>query len=877
MSEQKVSLLINRQVPEFVRDEYPTFIRFLEAYYEFLENKQTGKNNDLNVKSKDLRYLSDVDYSIGQFEDSFFNTFADLLPKDVQVDKAFLIKQLLPFYLAKGNEKSFKLLFRLLFDEEVEIIQPRANILRASDGKWVVEKAFRVSQSVYSTYTANGNTSSTATESGNTIFKMAQIASSSEIEVYVNDVLQTSGYNVRRESKKVVFNTAPSANSEIKILYNDFDYAILENRKLTGTTSGATGIVERVGQKTLSTGSAAFELYVNDKTLVGTFENGENATLNIIGDNDELINIKVEGLSNLAAINIIDGGASYNVGDSVAISGGGATTTAEAIVSDVFSGFINQVRVLAGGAGFKSGSNVNLVGATANASLVLAIDGIENSGANTSNFFIVDTTRIANYASINISDADYGFPNTSISENVNTRIIDALAPTFSNITGLGVITNVAVLFANAVFSTVPTLNAEAPFSNGASEEQQIGYTNSLGRITINSGGTGYNIGDELVFTNPGNMNFGFGAAGAVTNVSATGAITKVDLQPSRITGTATVSGGALNTVIGTGTAFSTELSIGDKIMINSESRFVDTIASDTSLTVNVNFTTATTGGGKKIGIHGSLPVGGINYDKTKLPTITVSSVAGVNANLSSVCLMGDGEDLFATAGQNPGAILKIRITNPGAGYQSPPTISLTGKGNGIATANSLIEPSYVSFPGSWKTSDGILSSSERVIQGRDYYIDFAYVLSSKVEFSKFKELFKNLVHPAGFKQYADFRIDETIAANNISINSYAINDISGTVNVNSSIYVTGTNTKFLLAQNLGFISVGKSIAVNSEIRVISSIANDTQLIVTSAFTNTANSQEMVVLSTALQPFIIFTESVTNLPLTTESGELITLQ
>ena len=71
MSEQKVSLLINRQVPEFVRDEYPTFIRFLEAYYEFLENKQTGKNNDLNVvepyKNKDkFKY---------EFRDNDFNYF----------------------------------------------------------------------------------------------------------------------------------------------------------------------------------------------------------------------------------------------------------------------------------------------------------------------------------------------------------------------------------------------------------------------------------------------------------------------------------------------------------------------------------------------------------------------------------------------------------------------------------------------------------------------------------------------------------------------------------------------------------------------------------------------------------------------------------
>ena len=846
MLEQKVSLLINRQVPEFVRDEYPTFIRFLEAYYEFLENKQTGKNNDLNVKSKDLRYLSDVDYSIGQFEDSFFNTFADLLPKDVQVDKAFLIKQLLPFYLAKGNEKSFKLLFRLLFNEEVEIVQPKSNILRASDGKWVVEKAFRITQGVYSSYTANGNTSSSATESGNTIFKMAQIASSSEIGVYVNGVLQTSGYNVRRESKKVVFTTAPSANSQIKILYNDFDYVLLENRKLTGTTSGATAIVERVGQKILSTGSA-FELYINDKTLVGAFENGENATLNIIGDNDELINIEVEGLSTLAAINVIDGGASYNIGDSVVISGGGATTTAEAIVSDVFSGFINQVNVLAGGAGFKTGSNVNLVGATANASLVLAIDGVDNTGANSSNFFIVDTTRIANYSSLLISAADYGFPNTAISENVNSRIIDALA--FSNVTGLGAITNVAVLFANAIFSTVPTLDADsASFNNGSSEDQHVLYTNSLGRITINSGGDGYKIGDELVFTNPGNMNFGFGAAGAVTNVSTTGAITKVDLQPPRITGTANVFGTTNVTVIGTGTYFLDELRVGDKIMINSESRFINAISSDTSLNVNVNFTSATTGGGKKVGLHGLLPVGGINYNKTKLPTITVSSVLGANANISSVCLMGDGEDLNATADQNPGAILKIRITNPGAGYQSPPTITLTGKGNGAATANSLIEPSYVSFPGGWKTSDGILSSSERVIQGRNYYIDYAYVLSSKVEFSKFKDLFKNLIHPAGFKQYADFKIDETVEANNISTISYSSNVISGTVNVNSSIYVTGTNTLFNIANTNNVITIGTQIAVNSEIRTISSILSNTTLTVSSAFSQSANIQELVIVT-----------------------------
>jgi hypothetical protein len=37
MSEFKNSILVSQQVPEYIRDEYPLFVNFLEAYYEFLE------------------------------------------------------------------------------------------------------------------------------------------------------------------------------------------------------------------------------------------------------------------------------------------------------------------------------------------------------------------------------------------------------------------------------------------------------------------------------------------------------------------------------------------------------------------------------------------------------------------------------------------------------------------------------------------------------------------------------------------------------------------------------------------------------------------------------------------------------------------------
>jgi hypothetical protein len=842
MADQKTSLLINSQVPEFVREEHPTFIAFLEAYYEYLETQQGTDDNDLLNKSKELRYISDVDSSITDFEANFFNTYASLVPQDVQVDKSILLKHLLPLYLAKGNEKSFKLLFRLLYNEELEILQPKTNILRASDGKWLIENAFRISDQIYSIYTGDGTTKT---------FKLAQVSSTDEVSVYVNGVLQTSGYFIRKETRKLIFNSAPSIGSNVEVLYENFNFDVLTNRKITGETSNATAIVERSAQKTAS-GLSSFELYINTKTLVGTFDNGENALLDIVDpDDDTLITVKVLGLSNLRVINIIDGGASYNVGDIVTITGGGATKDAEAIVSEVFSGIINKIEALAGGAGFKAGSNVNVVGLASNTALTLAIDGIDVSGKNTANTFTVNTDRISDFTSINISDLDYGFSSGVIpsGENANTQLIDAFS--FTTLTSIGAITNVAVLFSNTTFSTPPLLNADSAqyLANGTTHF--ILSSHSLGRIQINDGGDGYEIGDEILFYNQP-MSFGIGAAAAVTNVSSIGAITQVEFQPSRIVGTANTFGDTNVSVIGTNTLFEEDLRVGDIIMINNESRYINSISSNTSLNVNVNFTYATTD--KKIGVYGKHLIGGQNYSSDKFPTITVSSKNGANANLSVIALMGDGENLYGSADKELGEILNIRIIDSGSGYEFPPQIDLSAIGDGTATANADVESSYITFPGRWTTSDSILSSSERVIQGREYFVDYSYVLSSSVEFNKFKEIFKNLIHPAGFIQYAEYKIDEVVPANNVSTVALSIDTantvtISGTVDVTASnIFVTGTNTRFNIANTNSILTIGSQIAINSEIRTVNSIYSNGTLTVSSAFTYSSNGQTLVILT-----------------------------
>jgi hypothetical protein len=478
---------------------------------------------------------------------------------------------------------------------------------------------------------------------------------------------------------------------------------------------------------------------------------------------------------------------------------------------------------------------------------VLAIDGVDTSGQNTANSFTVNTDRISDFASINISNANYGFTSSVIpgGENANTKLVDAFS--FTTITSIGAITNVAILFSNTTFATVPTLDADSAQYTANSTTHFVLSSGSLGRIAINNGGNGYQIGDELSFSNK-QMQFGIGAAAAITNVSSNGAITQVEFQPSRIVGTANTFGTTNVTVIGTNTLFQTALRVGDRIMINNESRFINTITSNTSLNVNVSFSKASTN--KPIGKHGQHLIGGQNYVADKLPTITVSSSNGANANLTVSALMGDGESLSGQSTSPLGQILNIRITAGGFGYEFPPQIVLTGSGDGTAQANGVIESTYVTIPGRWTTSEGILSASERVVQGREYYVDYSYVLSSSVEFRKFKEIFKNLVHPAGFIQYAEYKIDETIAANNLSTTLVVpAKTISGTVNVfTGNIFVTGTNTKFNISNTNNVLTIGTQIAVNSEIRTVNSIFSNGVITVSSAFTQTANDQTLVIIT-----------------------------
>jgi hypothetical protein len=846
MSFANTSILVNSQVPEFVREDHPLFITFLEAYYEFLETKQSGELNDLTQQAKNLRYLSDVDFSLNQFEDSFFNSFASLLPRDVAVDKEFLIKNVLPLYLSKGNEASFKLLFRMLFNDEVEILQPRNNVLRASDGKWTVDNVLRIETDIRSVYTGDGS---------NNIFILAQTSNSDEIDVYVNNVLQTEGtdYFIRKETRKVVFVTPPALNASIKIFYDNFDVTLLNNRKVTGLTSGATALIERAVKRIITDRlnfGLPFELFINSRTLISNFTNGEIIRTNVVDSNDVLIELEADTFSILTKINVIDGGANYNVGDPVTVVGGGATTSATAEVESITDGFTDRIIVNYGGSGFKSASIISSDSSLLPGIITGAVDAVNTNHYSANTYNVIGIDQIFNFngsihaANTLISAADYGFL-AAPTENANTRIVDALTSLL--ITDLGPMTNAVVLF-SSVSTNTSLLDSEGAKYLTGNTFFDIKDFRSVGRIDIYNGGSNYKIGDEILF---GLDPSGTGAAAAVKTVDGSGTILTIEIQPPRLDGTANVLNNTVE-IVGTGTFFTNDLQVGDKIVIRSQERFVNEVTSSTTANVNVAFswTDGTTyANNYKIGSFARGLVGGTNYTQNVFPTVTVSTGSGGSgANIAITSLIGDGESLDAIADGVAGSITSIRLLTGGVGYQYIPEVDLTNFGNSEAVANATLGGVYVTLPGRWITSDSIISNSERRLQGSDYYVDFSYVTSSLTEFAKYKQVLRELLHPAGFVNYADLN-KQSSANTTVTIQDEVSNTISGIVDVTSgSPFIIGTGTRFVLANNRGILTIGSNVAVNGEIRTINTINSNANVSVTSSFTHSANGQTLIILT-----------------------------
>lgn len=137
----KTSLLIQQQLPSFVREDenYKSFVAFIEAYYEWLEQD----SNVLNEVKKIQEYI-DIDSTVERFVEYFYSTFMPAFPKDVVTDKRKLLRFSKELYENKGNRAAYKFLFRCLYNVDSDVYETKEYVVKASAGKWFLPKSVKV-------------------------------------------------------------------------------------------------------------------------------------------------------------------------------------------------------------------------------------------------------------------------------------------------------------------------------------------------------------------------------------------------------------------------------------------------------------------------------------------------------------------------------------------------------------------------------------------------------------------------------------------------------------------------------------------------------------------------------------------------------------
>jgi len=324
--DERISVRVEGQLPDFVKQDHATFVAFLEAYYEYLE--QTGKPYEI---IGNLPNYFNVDKTVDDFLQYFKTQFGKDIPEAVfaNSNKPHVIKRLRDFYRSKGSEKSFQFLFRLLYQEEIEFYYPSVDMLRVSDGRYTKDKILRCIDTSGSSaiFDFTGQEITGGTSGSNGIVELVlkeQIGAFEVSTIYLSKVVGTFLANETVTDGTNTF-TLDSMVTGYTMTNPGNGYSVDDNVTVTGGGAGAVGAQLLV--ESLSTGSitianivAAGSGYVVGDKL--TIDNTNK--LEIDGRTCSLLVKTVNGSGGITALEFENNGLGYK--SLPTVSGGGSGT-----------------------------------------------------------------------------------------------------------------------------------------------------------------------------------------------------------------------------------------------------------------------------------------------------------------------------------------------------------------------------------------------------------------------------------------------------------------------------------------------------------------------------------------------------------------------
>jgi hypothetical protein len=884
MSESIVSNLVSGQLPDFVRSDNPKFVLFLEKYYEWLE-----QSNNVLQSTTTLYDSRDIDLVDDYLLEEIVKEVLPYFPKEILLDKRTFIKHVGEFYRSKGTPESIKFLFRILYNEEIEIYFPKEQIIKASDGKWVLPLSLRVDTGDNNVFDIEkckitGTISKATAIVEKVISSVDRQLGIKYVELYISNIdkLFTTGENVTttivRTNGDEDFVTAKliGSLSEIKIdpanrglYYNGYDTELNYDGDpvtivggLNPASGNPIGAIATVGDVlkgsvediVITDGGFGFRnasIYPNSSILDfrGGFENvllGSEAKAQIAVLDGKTFrslnvsNITIESLYS-STINGVD-----NVANNKTIN---QLTTKQTL--NVFP--ISFITVESSGGGYKSKPDLDIYS--------LYLEELEDT-------LIINSTTVVKDTNIIRDDTQDLTNSFEVGETVKLFLRNR----YEEIKVIANVSSNTITFFDNFQNNVNNISVYKV------NRRKLTEVGSLGRLEIVNGGNGYSVGDSLVFTSSGR---GYGANANVTSVHAGN------------NGIKTIEFIETTDYIRGGEGYTTEDLPNITITSSGGANAVVRVREILGDGVQTDISTS------RIGSISTLRVISYGYDYITAPRISLRNADLLLSNVTEGQIYIANTRVYqGQSNTNYSWIASVdkyftannflRIFDYSGTFD--PTISIksfdnqtTGNvisssfyGDGRAKATANFENGLIRYPGIYLNTDGQPSSDQKFQDDKKYH-NYSYVINTTNDYYKFKKTLKEVIHPIGTKSFVT-RIDSNskdVSTQNVEIIYLTQQYHSNTFNIsNTRKNMVSTSPTPNVASE---VSVGDFIILKNLRKTITGTANivSSSNVISGNGTNFINdvvdgqiiylsSGNTVIVETVVNANTIFAQSVLNI-------------
>jgi hypothetical protein len=704
--EKIISPFIQNQFPSFYNDDGPNFIAFVKAYYEWMETQGQA----INV-SRSLLENIDIDDTNAQFISHFKSEYIDKLPDYMIADKKLVIKYILNLYRTKGTKRSYELLFRMLYNEPIDIYIPGDHLLKPSDNSWVLPKYIEVSDSKYLSYLIgkkiyNQNASAivedfsiiTVNNKVINVLLLSNLINNFlfDEQIFCDDLYTTNVY--------LNYSTGTKINS---YTYNNLS----ENDK-----SNYSFINEQIID--------AYQYYKLSNTEKLEYSIAINYT------NAPIV------FGSLSSVGITNGGVNYNKGDIIDVIGLGNGGKAKIVSTKNENGKVT-FQLINGGYGYTRNAQIYVTGGYGSGATFKVGDISDIS------IIRVSTDKINDYYETQLDIDSIG-----IDINIDTSTGDMSIGEYVVSTA-----NVSKYDASYISGSISVGDVLSNTSLGISGLYVYDLDNSLIRVT----GSDTNLNNSNIVSGT-ILNNTTGSSIIVNSkffetVSGNGVVYLANSSHVYVN---MISGG--NYFIPTETI--TGLTSGKTANVTNVNRLTDWGFTNEKVSGNLDnkieniINILDLEIGKIAYINNINP--GVGYSASPSVSVIEPLVKDLQISDGNGNFWGNSAVVTAIAGFANGIVTGIEIIDSGFGYQKNEVLLLNSNNNtSSVTGFAVIERNGVGL-GYWESNKSFVSD-KNYIQDGDYYQLLSYDIISNKMMSVYENVVKNIIHPSGIKMFGSFK------------------------------------------------------------------------------------------------------------------------